>query len=73
MTITLNIKKVIKRHFGMTRKPTDQEVRDEIKDLLRRYNKGSLDDFSSPLFYALGLDDKDLRESARKAFCNVKP
>jgi hypothetical protein len=52
------MKKVIRQHYQMNRLPTDQEVNDEVKNLLRRDANMSLHDSELALFVALRLDHR---------------
>jgi hypothetical protein len=47
--------RVIERHYGLGRRVTDVEIRDEIFNLARKHAVGLLDDFSEPLYFALDL------------------
>jgi len=46
---------VIRKHYGLTRLPSDSEVRAEIDNLLRKRAAMSLDDKASHLAAALHL------------------
>lgn len=48
--------KIIQQYYNVGRPVTDQEVQLEIKSLLKKDKKGSLDNLGDALFIALQLD-----------------
>lgn len=47
--LPFKIKKIIKAHRRMDRKPTARESRAEVENLIRRRKNGTLDDFDQRL------------------------
>ena len=55
MNIETNQARVVRKHYGLRRPITEQEVKAEISNLMRKKRKGVLDDSSSLLAARLGL------------------
>lgn len=53
---TTKQKEIIRIHYNMNRLITDTELRDEIVNLYRKHDRGSLDDSAETLYVKLHLD-----------------
>lgn len=60
---------IIRKHYGLNRKITKKEIRDEVASLKRKARRGALDDRSETLYIELGLDRRNpVRRKYRKKF-----
>ncbi len=55
------MKRAVRRHYGLNRPITDEELDAEVVNLRRKDARGTLDDRQEALFIALGLDGGAVR------------